>query len=58
MHPEFTLIAAQQHIADLHRAADQWRWARGGCRPRPAPPRRRCATWSPAQIRSEVAASE
>ncbi len=22
MHPELTLIAAQQHIADLHRAAD------------------------------------
>ena len=22
MHPQLTLIAAQQHIADLHRAAD------------------------------------
>ena len=22
MHPQITLIAAQQHIADLHRAAD------------------------------------
>jgi hypothetical protein len=23
MHPQLTLIAAQQHIADLHRAADR-----------------------------------
>ena len=37
LHPQLTLIVAQQHIAELHRAADQWRWARGGCRPRPAP---------------------
>jgi hypothetical protein len=38
MHPQLTHIAAQQHIADLHRAADQWRWARGGCPPRLATP--------------------
>ncbi len=25
MHPELTIIAAQQHIADLHRAADHYR---------------------------------
>ena len=25
MHPEFTIIAARQHIADLHRAADHYR---------------------------------
>ena len=25
MHPQHTLIAAQQHIADLHRAADHSR---------------------------------
>ena len=25
MHPQLTLIAAQQHIADLHRAADHYR---------------------------------
>ena len=25
MHPELTLLAAQQHIADLHRAADHHR---------------------------------
>jgi hypothetical protein len=27
MHPRLTLIAAQQHIADLHRAADHNRFA-------------------------------
>ena len=25
MHPEFTIIAAREHIADLHRAADHYR---------------------------------
>jgi hypothetical protein len=28
MHPQLTLIAAQQHIADLHRAADHRRLVR------------------------------
>ena len=28
MHPELTFIAAQQHIADLHRAADHDRLVR------------------------------
>jgi hypothetical protein len=50
MHPQLTLIAAQQHIADLHRAADHNRLvhtATTSSRPR-TPPRRRRASLVPA----------
>ena len=55
MHPQLTLIAAQQHIADLHRAADHNRLvhtattatSRHAAPPR-TPPRRRRASLVPA----------
>jgi hypothetical protein len=49
MHPQLTLIAAQQHIADLHRAADDNRLAHTATSSHavPAPP-----TPSPRQSRS------
>ena len=53
MHPQLTLIAAQQHIADLHRAADHNRLVHTATRhqqprrPR-TPPRRRRASLVPA----------
>ena len=46
MHPELTLIVAQEHIADLHRAADHDRLvhaATTAATPSP-PPRRAAAT--------------
>lgn len=40
MHPELTIIAAKQRIADLHRAADNYRLARTATSSHavPAPP--------------------
>ncbi len=55
MHPQLTIIAAQQHIADLHRAADHNRLVHiattatsSHAVPAPPPRRRRRASLVPA----------